>query len=312
MIKSKKGFIQISFPWLFAILVGIAIIFLAIYGVTKLIRTEQTIQDVKTGKELGILLNPLEIGFESAKTTSLTFPVDTRMTNDCNVNGEFGRQLVKISQKSFNQWTDTNLNVGFSNKYFFSKSLLEGKELLVFAKPFNFPFKVTDIIYFTSSNDIYCFVNAPEDIEEELSNLGQENLLFDNCTEIENALQVCFAGGSSCDINVNPNAQSVEKREGKVYYEGDALMYAGIFSDKEVYECQLQRLMKRVSILAELYGDKAELISSINCNTNLEPDLLQLQNMAESLDKSSEIFQLTNLVDDIDRKNKENSICKLW
>jgi hypothetical protein len=308
----KKGFIQISFPWLFAIIVGIAILFLAIYGVTKLIRTEQTIQDVKTSKEIGILLNPLEIGFESAKTTSLAFPVDTRMSNKCNLDGEFGRQLVQISQKSFNQWTDTNIDVGFSNKYFFSKSLVQGKEILVFAKPFNFPFKVADLIYLTSKDDLYCFIDAPEDVEEELLSLGQENILIENCSEKEDTIKVCFSGGLECDINVNTFAQSIEKRQEKVYYEGDALMYAGIFADERVYECQVQRLMKRVSILAELYHDKANLISATGCNTNLETDLDQLRALTEGFERSLNLFQLTGVVEDINRKNRDNSLCKLW
>ena len=61
MVKSKKGYLQISFGWLFAIIVGIVIISLAIYFVTKMISTEGTIQSAKTSKEVGILLNPLDI-----------------------------------------------------------------------------------------------------------------------------------------------------------------------------------------------------------------------------------------------------------
>ena len=59
-IKMKKGFLQISFAWLFAIIVGIFILFLAIYGVTKLINVGQYQIDSETAKNLGILLNPLE------------------------------------------------------------------------------------------------------------------------------------------------------------------------------------------------------------------------------------------------------------
>jgi len=312
MINSKKGFIQISFPWLFAIIAGIFIIFLAIYGVTKLISTEQTVQDVKTSKELGILLNPLETGFEEAKTTSLTFPVDTRIYNDCTLDGEFGRQIVKISQKSFNQWTETDINIGFSNKYFFSKDIIEGKEMFVFSKPFRFPFKVTDLLYILSSNEVYCFMNAPEDIEEELKNIKSENLLAGNCSNIQNVTKVCFTGGTNCDVNVDPISQSVEKRQGTVYYEGDALMYAGIFSEPEIYECQVQRIMKRLKILAELYNNKATLIAASDCNTNLEAELLQLINLADNFQNSLDLFKMTSTVQEIDRKNNDNSLCKLW
>jgi len=35
-------------------------------------------------------------------------------------------------------------------------------------------------------------------------------------------------------------------------------MYAAIFAEKEVYECQLKRIMKRVSSLATLYNKKSK------------------------------------------------------
>lgn len=309
---NNKGFIQISFPWLFAIVVGMIILFLAIYGVTKLIRTEQTIQDVKTSKRIGILLNPLEISFEEAKSTSLIFPVNTRMTNGCNTDGPFGRQLIKVSQKSFNKWTDTDLNIGFSNKYIFSKEVVEGKTFLVFSKPFNYPFKVTDLIYITSSLDKYCFIDAPDDINEEVDFINQDNLLMENCSDKEEVIRVCFEGGTGCDIKVNYNTGSVEKSDGKVYFEGDTLMYAAIFSNKSVYECHLKRIMLRVKSLAILYNQKANLIAGINCNTNLEPELIQLINDAEHFTSSLDLFKMSGLIETIDRKNKDNSICKLW
>ena len=159
-MKKKKGALQISFGWLFAIIIGAFIIFLAIFGVTKLMQTEQTTLDVKTGREIGVLLNPLEISFESAKTTSFTMPAESRIYNACNNAGNFGKQLIKISQKSFNKWTETNLDVGFANKYIFSKEIVEGKKFYIFSKPFDFPFKVVDRMYMTSSNDIYCFSDA--------------------------------------------------------------------------------------------------------------------------------------------------------
>ena len=72
-----------------------------------------------------------------------------------------------MAQKDFNKWGDVSVDVGFENKYIFSDREVEGKKFYVFSKPFEFPFKVTDLIYMTSSLKKYCFVNAPEDIEEE-------------------------------------------------------------------------------------------------------------------------------------------------
>ena len=313
----NKGFLQISFAWLFAIIVGAVILFLAIFAVTKMIDTQETVTSVKTAKEIGVLLNPLETGFEIGKTTSLTFPTETRIYNRCDSDsGVFGKQGIQVSQKSFDKWTETDLEVSFINKYIFSKNITEGKKFYLFSKPFEFPFKVTDLIYLTSSSDNYCFKNPPQKIEEELGSLGQKNIFVNDCDNINNKIEVCF-GSQDCDIKVNFNSVEdiygyVKKRNDYLYFKTDALMYAAIFSDSEVYECQLQRLMDRVEQLAKIYKDKESFISQRGCNSNLGGELLQLGNAANVLSDSFEITSIGNLAKTIQNGNELNSQCKLW
>jgi hypothetical protein len=305
---NNRGYLQISFGWLFAIVVGIFILFLAIYASTKFIKTEETTLDAKAGKEIGILLNPLETGFgTTAKVTFFTMPVETRIYNKCNDYGDFGKQIIQISQKSFNKWTETNVDVGFENKYIFSKKEIEGKKFYIFSKPFEFPFKVSDLIYIIPSTEKYCFIDPPEEIEDEIESLNQENLLLEkDCTE--DNIKICFNSGN-CDINVWENAGFIEKEGKKLYFKGDALMYAGIFADSEIYECQLKRLMKRVENLALIYRNKAIFISRIGCNSNL--NLLELISSVKSLSSSSNLGSISSLVENI---KKENNLarCKLW
>jgi hypothetical protein len=305
----KRAELQISFAWLFAIIVGAFILFLAIYLSTKIIQTGERIQDAKTGKEIGVLLNPLEIGFESAKTTSITFPVDTRIYNGCEREGYFGRQLIKISQKSMNKWTDTNINVGFSNKYIFSERIVEGREVIVFSKPFEFPFKVSDLIYMFPSSKKFCFIHAPEEIKRELNQIGHKNILAENCSKPE-FVKVCFDYSSGCDIMVNYNSGYVEKNNSKAYFYGDALMYAAIFSDFGIYECQLKRLMKRVGILSGIYLEKSSFVAREGCTSNLQTELTILKG-AGNLDNSAGISLFVSGVEEAGNKNK-NAICKLW
>ena len=306
----KRGFLQISFAWLFALIVGAFILFLAIYASTSIVQTEQTSTDAKTAKEIGILLNPLETGFETGKTNSIILPTETRIFNRCNNEGFFGRQIIKVSQKTFGEWTDTNVNVGFSNKYIFSENFVEGKKFFLFSKPFEFPFKVTDLIYLTSAEKKYCFLSPPEQIEDEISSLNQENLLLKNCPE--NSIRVCFNSNSNCDIIVNYGSRYVDKNNERMYFHTDALMYSAIFSEKEIYECQLKRVMQRAQQLDLLYIDKAEFISREECNTNLNQDLLELSNLENSF-RSSENFNnyIINLADKIKTRNKIAE-CKLW
>ena len=308
-MKNKKAYLQIPFAWLFAIIVGAFILFLAIYGVTKLINVSQYELDTKTAKNLGVLLNPLETGFETGKTTSLTLPTETRIYNKCNLYGNFGNQIIQISQKSFNKWPEPAGKVSFQNKYIFSEEYVEGKKFHIFSKPFDFPFKVSDLIYITSSLDKYCFVDAPEDIEDEVLYLKQKNFFVEDCPE--DSINVCFRIGPNCDINVNYNIGEVEKNNEKVYFEGDALMYAAVFADKEVYECQLKRLMQRVGNLASVYKDKAVFISqTVGCHSNL--NLLGLRDLANDLESSNNLVSISYIVEDIKNKNEANSECRLW
>ena len=317
--KNKRGFLQISFAWLFGIIVGAFILFLAIYASTKFIDVQETSLDAQTAKEIGVLLNPLETGFETGKTSSIMLPSETRIHNRCNNEDFFGKQKIRVSQKIFGDWTETNINATFSNKHIFSEGNIEGKEFLVFSKPFEFPFKVADVIYLTPSYKNYCFVGeVPNKIENEISNLKQENLfLEDNCPSSSNEeiVRVCFDSTLDCQIDVNYDGKWVDKNDERLFFYSDALMYGAIFSDEETYECQTKRLIQRGEQLTELYKDKLHLISRENsiCNTGLDSELLELENIENSFSESKDFnIQIINLVDKIDERNKRAQECKLW
>lgn len=306
--KNKKGF-QISFAWLFAIIAGGFILFLAIYGVTRIMDTGGEITSAKTGTELRVLLNPLETGFESGRTVLLTMPVETRIHNKYSLYGNFGAQIIQIDQKSYGKWSQTEIDVRFPNKYIFSDSIIEGKKFFIFSKPFKFPFKVADVIYLTSSEKNYCFIDAPERIEDELSDLNQKNLLVENCPA--ESVKICFdtVAFQECDINVNENLGSVKKQGNIVYYETDALMYAAIFSDRNVYEYQVKRLMKRANELLLLYDTKAVLLSDQGCPQDV--NLFVFRSIVNNIQDSEDLMGVANAANDVKREN-DRAVCRLW
>jgi len=309
MRKNKRGHLQISFGWLFAIIIGITIIALAIYFVVKMSGTESTLESAETSKEIGILLNPLETSFESAVSSSFTFPEKTRIYNRCDTSGYFGAQKIESAQKIFNKWTKTDLEVSFRNKYIFSEKVIEGKTFYIFSKPFEFPFKVADLIYLTPDSKNYCFIDAPIKIRNEISDLSQANLRFgEDCTEED--IKVCFEWYRDCDIFVDYDIGRVEKNNEILYFEGDALMYAGIFSDKETYELQLKRLMQRIEILATIYINKANYLISKGCEPVMNSDLSSLINTASAFENSAMMHYLASLAENLENKNRGE--CKLW
>ena len=309
--KSKIGALEISFGWLFAIVAGIVIIFLAIYLSSKIINTEQETKSAETGKEIEILLNPLETSFESAQTTSITIPVETRINNICELTGTFGRQTIHLDQKSFNKWTETNVKVFFYNKYIFSEEEIQGKQFYIFSKPLKFPFKVADLIFMTSSENRYCFIESPEEIEEEIANLNQKNILVENCSD--NDIKVCF-NDEDCEINVDYLSGIIEKNSNISYFDvgDDALMYAGIFSSKEVYECQLKRIMNRIEELSNLYSNKEIILKKENnVEINLAGDLNQLREVAGIFNGSKDIGIVKSQAEKLGEKN-DIGVWQLW
>ena len=313
-ISKRKGALEISFGWLFALIAGAVILFLAIYFSTKLINTQQTTVSAETGKEIGVLLDPLETSFESSQTTSISIPADTRIHNICDSRGNFGEQTIRLDQKSFGKWINTSVNVGFSNKYIFSGKEMEGQKFYIFSKPFDFPFKIADLFYMTSSNEVYCFENAPDDIAAEINDLNQSNLLTDNCNSKE--ITVCF-GSSGCNVSVDYNSGTVEKNGETMYFAGSgedngkSLMYAAIFSNKDVYECQLNRLMLRTKEISMLYKDNELITSKKGCDTNLGGDFNDFIDMISVYNSSADIGVIKMKADIIEQKNSAR-MCWLW
>jgi hypothetical protein len=89
-------------------------------------------------------------------------------------------------------------------------------------------------------------------------------------------------------------------------------MYAAIFSNKEDYECQIDRLMKRTEQLAQIYEDKSKFIfTKTACDSGLSVSLIQLANSARAVVNSDSIGGIYSLADDIDKQN-DYSECNLW
>lgn len=315
--KQDKCGIQISFAWLFAIIVGVFILLLAIYAVTRITGTSREVVGAKGAKEIGVLLNPLETGFEEARSVLMSVSADTRIHNRCDETGEFGRQTIRLSQKSFGKWSETDIDLGFSNKYIFSEADVEGRNFYLFSKQFEFPFKVSDVIYMTSASDNYCFVKAPEEIENEISELNQENLhISDEINKCSSgSVIVCFDDtieDQKCDIKVRYSWGEVSKDDATLFFVNDALMYGAVFSDIETYECQVKRLMKRANNLALIYEEKASSLIGEGCM--LDMSFSSYRSTLNNIQTSENLFTAFEEAEKIKDENEGAGGlgCELW
>ncbi|MEK6800752.1 MAG: hypothetical protein AABY05_02365 [Nanoarchaeota archaeon] len=330
--SNKRGF-EFSFSWIFAFIAGAMIIFLAVYAANRLVSTNDFVEQAKRGKEIGILLNPIETNLEGAKYTRIIVPEETTIFNGCENSGIFGKQKISVALKSsINEEEKESAGVesSFKNKYLFSrKSIKSKKEFYVLSKPFKFPFKIGDIMIMWSDKEEYCFVNAPEDIKKELNDsLKLDMVSFSRTSEkcASGSKKVCFPPrGENCDIEVSFNSKSISFNEDKktVYFtyfdDSDkySLLYAGIFSDPEVYECQIKRLMGRASELSSLYEDKSVYLQQQKCGSaNLIGDLESYRAESKSMVNDDSSLRIkddnfNSLVIQLEEKNAK-LICKLF
>lgn len=312
---TKRG--QFNFVWIFAILAGGTILVLAIWGAMQTGDTLRYGSDTKAAKSISILTDPLQAGFAEGSFGKIMFQQETRLNNICLADGRFGKNDISIASRS-GVGSEWNLAGGASsvyNKYIFSKEKNEGFDYYVFSKPFEFPYKVSDLIFLTSGS--FCFLNAPENIEDEILGLGIENIVLDNCSSGDE--RVCFGGGLDCDSIVygscSGNCDSVydygvvSKGLGDLRYVG-SLMWGAIFSDKAVYECNVERLMFRAGNIAEIFSEKADLMDARDCGTNLKGDLVVWADMIRNA-TSDDLILMKGFADDLGRKN-DREMCGLW
>jgi hypothetical protein len=308
-MKTKKA--QFDFVWIFAIIVGIAILFFAIYGALKAIDTEEHLTDSQTAKSISILTDPLQSGFAEGSFGRISFNEEIQIDNFCS-NVGFGMNELSVSTKSS---IDGTLNRGVAtqipNKYIFSNEESSGEDYYVFSKPFYLPFKVADLLFLIPED--YCFFDAPDYIVQEIKDLNIPNIHLDNCTE-DSATTVCFKSGSDCDIRVTPSCSGcedgvVEKGGASMKYIG-SLIYAAIFSDKQIYECNIERLLYRSGKISQNFLNKIDLMNARGCSSGLKSDLFVFE-ASLSNSSSSDLVFLDNLAQNLERKNNQER-CGLW
>ncbi len=327
MLNSKRSF-EVSFAWLFAVFAGAIILFLAIYGTSQVIKTGIYQIDTVTAKQLSIIFEPMETGLASGKSNVAELKEETRIYNRCLPSGSFGEHRISLATKSGfgKSWQEPGPEGGIpvGNKYIFSSDVLQGKKVYFFSKPFQMPWKVSELIYLTTEE--YCFMGAPEEIKEEIIGLNIQNIKIENCSD---EINICFGSGMKCNATIRGNCFGgdcknnydsgiVSKNNEQLYYYGfvdnlgyvdRSLLYAAIFSDKDIYECNVKRLMKRLSQQAGIFSDETNFLAG-KCGA-INPGMINIIGLAGSIDSSGKLNIILDAAREVDKQN-EASICKLW
>jgi len=279
--KSKKAQAP-EFNWIFVIIVGAVILFLAVMFSGKLIKTSTYQQSAELLPAFDVLLNPFSSVGNLVKTIRLQSEVIAEINCSQDNENPLGSEKVRTKIKgAFGRWSEfTDFPYAFYDKYVFADQL-EGKTFYVFSKPFEMPFKIDEMIYMTYDN--YCFVNAPSDIEQEIAAIELETLKIE-CSG--NEKRVCFGSTTGCEVTVKGddldyNTGYVEKIENnarkRLYFATRSLMYGAIFASSSNYNCNFARLMERLKQLTSIYKRKADTLTIKGC------DMMAISGLIEKL-----------------------------
>ncbi|VVB79742.1 Uncharacterised protein [uncultured archaeon] len=319
---SKKG--DFNFVWLFAIIAGTAFLLLAIFFAVKFGGVLKTAGDTSVSKSLEILTDPLQTGFVEAKTSKISFGVNTQLNPSCYDTG-FGYHMLSTVTESdaLKKNPPTPIEIKIPNKYIFAQQSF-GKDYYIFSKKFELGFPVADMLFISTTE--YCLVNPPLRIKEEIMGLNPPKIKIqdsENNTCSEKTTRVCFGYADNCNMTVsgtcfNSNeckdqyeTGTVSKDDGNVNYIGD-LLYGAIFSNKDLYECNVKRLLYRTAQIADTYYEKANLMDARGCSTNLNADLdsFSQQTINATAQDLPTLFQVGKQLQM--KKEAERGGCGVW
>jgi hypothetical protein len=318
-MQGKRGF-EMSFAWIFAIIVGAVILFLAIYAATQFIDVAKHRQYTEAAASISILLDPLETGIASATGSIIRFDKETQTHYNCyapTLMDVFGKQTISFSEKSgFGQeWREPGGEITIRNKFIFANAVEQGENLYLFSKPFYTGFKVNDLIFASASE--YCFIATPNIILEEIEQISLKNINLTNSIDecSEDSKKICFASGSSgCDVqvySVDGYETGVVSKDGvEVTYVG-ALIYGAIFSNPVMYECNIQRLGAKINELGRVYSGKIEIVKLKDCGTAIAPELNSIISASSSIESSVDLLGIYTLAKLMDEKEDE-ALCKIY
>jgi len=274
---SKKGQ---QYAWIFSLIIGAVILFLAIFASQKFIGTSTTKTQIDLVREFDILLDPFaSVG--SIATMSLSkeieMPIDAEIKFTCDASRNYNTIDLRIKRgKGWSEWLESGFKI--RDKYIFSE-FLDGRKLWVFSKPFEMPWRVDDLIYIIDKT--YCFEGAPENIQREIRALNSDRVGLNGEGCAGGSIEVCF-GSRNCEINVDYRLGIIQKESKTLVFSGDALMYAAIFSDLDLYECNFNRLIQRINTQIDINLHKALVLGQSGCNTNaLKSDLSAMKSAFE-------------------------------
>lgn len=295
-----------QFAWIFAVIVGAVILFLAFYFIGTHLLGERMKHETIEAQAFEMIMNPLSyLGNLGAVTaTPLKLTEKAELVIDCkspSSETELGWNSIEVITERKKERKEPVIRKAYDKYLYADITGEEVKTLQSLTATFDMPWRVADLTMLWSIKKNYCFVEAPDRIINKLGNttetsLDIKSISFCNNTNMPGCCPlgstiVCFPKAEEDDYNceITVSLTTVKKDGLRLFYIGleddksrDALLYAAIFSNKTLYDCNLRRLAKRLSLQTKIYLKKA---ADGDCGD--APSLKQLQTAANEIVSSS-------------------------
>ena len=244
----KRGF-AIAFSWIFAIIAGMVIfLFLMNFAYKHIFLSESKTQTV--------LLTNLESQLDSLSVAEF-------LDKEIDLNGQFeiNFDCSSISTKSSKISTE---------KIIFSDKKIISNKLKLWTQNWKYPFDTANFYYITSKN-FYLF-DAPYDLYSKIP--SRFNFLIPPDPVPKDAVLIFFRQPSQSELERYKNNQiKIIKDNTIIFYPsqetgffGDEMLIGAIFAeDYAQYNCLKDKALARLKIVSQVYKQKAETLSRVEC-----------------------------------------------
>ena len=297
---------QIPVHWIFVIIAGSIILLFSIGFGIKYIDLQKSKLNAEIARGIDSTVSGLKLG-GNFKTVKLNDNIHIDL--DCDgftINDEFNHK--------------------WSENVIFSPDSIDSDELFVLTRKFTFPFSVENVI-FIGYDDYKIFViedefskNIRDIIPEDFSNIefvSINDIGNIDFNEFKHAKIVSFSRNNIIErYNDKVEIVFVDPAEiGSLSYDNERYQFIGytmiigaIFASPKMYECQSKKLFSKVSIISDVYTNKARYLQ--DCCSNFRCSYLDISSMLNNFKEefSSSSINLNNintLKDNIVAKNQD-------
>ncbi|MBT5739703.1 hypothetical protein HOI26_01260 [Candidatus Woesearchaeota archaeon] len=311
-MKTKKAQIQLGFNWIYILIAG-AVILLFFVGI---VAKQKTSSEEKLSYDIVGVMDSIFTGASVAEKTK----------NFIDTSGLVDVEFYFSCKEGLGEFGISGQSAAIQNAIdpLFSPSTIQTAEVITWSLPYHLPFKVVDFLFVTSKNTKYYliddggpfafeFLNATDGINvESVNGIGDFKPGNNREVRIIDLRNIISAGTSVPDslkgLGDKVSVAQLTSDGSVIYYkkdsdnrwrqqrsapiisvdgERDAAKYAALFAaDSEQYLCNMEKAMKRLTYVSEVYSGKVEdILAYYQENVVSVPDEIDRTVMANCLAK---------------------------